>query len=114
MPKLISVSDGVVEMLDQIRKEKSCSYSKAIATLAAEKGRKDRILGRITDDFEYYKEIMPNIELELEIMRLILVWLYKASAKSRKEVAGSVREDLEKVMNVVIQRTRENGKKAQE
>ena len=111
MRKLISVHVRVVKILDEIRKEKNCSYAEAIEMICAEKGKEDRVLTRIRDDFESYKEIMANIEHELEIMRIILVWLYKAPSKTRKEAARGVRENLEEILSAIITEVRKNGKK---
>ena len=111
MRKLISVDVGVVKLLDEIRRERGCSYSKAIAMLAVEKGRQDRNLTQITDYFKFFKNIMPNIEHELEILRIMLIWLYKTPGKDRKKTAEDVHEDLLKIMNVIIEKARKSAKK---
>ena len=110
MGKLIYVDEETKRILDEIRRERNCSYSKAIALLAVEKDRQDRNLAQITDYFEFFKKIMPNIEHELEILRIIVVWLYKASYKDRKETAERVREDIEKIMSIVVEEAKEGTK----
>ena len=104
MGKLISVDTEVVKKLDEIRKERNCSYSKAIAVLLAEQGKKERNLAQITEYFAFFERIMPNIKHEIEIMRIIIVWLYKMPSKSREEAAEDVREDLEKIMRKIVEK----------
>ena len=111
MGKIIHIDDEVAKMLDEIRKERRCSYTKAIAMALAEKGRKERILRRIESDFEYYKEIMPNVEYELEILRTMIVWFYNAPGKHRKEIAGAIREPLEALMLQCVRSVRSERRK---
>ena len=109
MRKLVSVDGKVVKILDEIREERNCSYSKAIELLAVENEKTDRILRRIGEDFRYYKQEMPNIERELELIRIIVVWLYKIRTnKERKETAENVRKDLEKIISIIVEKAREH------
>ena len=104
MGKLITVDDKVAKELDEIRVERNCSYSKAIAMLLAEQGKKERNLTQITEYFAFFERIMPNIRYELECIRITIIWLYKMSTRDRKEAAEDVREDLEEIMNKIVEK----------
>jgi len=93
------VRDDVAKELEKIKEKQGISYSEVIKKLLP----RDYELDQINEYFEGLKKLLPeDIKIVLELMRVIVVRLYKLPRKQREEQQKYLKEELQRLLTYII------------
>ena len=112
MSKQIMIKEEVVKKLDNIRREKKCSYSEAIELLL-DKVPEDIWLLEINKRFFELESMIPDMRAIFEVMRVITIRFYKLPIEAKTEYIKEISRKLEEILShiIKIEGVQENGKK---
>ena len=93
------VRDDVAKELEKIKQKQGISYSEVIKKLLP----RDYELDQINEYFGGLKKILPeDVKIVLELMRVIVVRLYKLPRKQQEEQQKYLKEELQKLLTYIV------------
>ena len=93
------VRDDVAKELEKIKEKQGISYSEVIKRLLPQ----DYELDQINEYFEGLKRILPeDIRIVLELMRVIVVRLYRLPRRQREELQKYLNEELQRLLTYIV------------
>ena len=99
LTKPVMLDSDVINVLDEIREERHCSYNEAAKVLI---NLRPTIIDRINDSFDELKRLTPEMRDGLEIMRLIVVRYYRLPKRERDDKKKRLEKMLEEGVIYVV------------